>query len=626
MKIVELKQSEIALEVTQKRYLMTDKNGKPIESVGELLWRVAQHMAKPEVLWSDNGEVKEIAEKFYERMTKKKFVCSGKAMYEAGNPAAAGQLAACFVLPIKDDIDSIFKTLGEAAVVHKNNGGTGFNFSKIRPHGDKVKNVPKAASGPVDFIKAFSAALSKILQGAKRQGANIAILNVDHPDIIDFLKIKDEDGNLKNFNVSVGTTDKFMEAVINKRQWKLINPRTKEVVKRIKANKLFTMICKHAHISGDPGMAFLDRMEEDNPTPTLGKLEATNPCGEIALLPYESCNLTSITLSEHVRKTAKGKYEIDWDDLRKTIKLAVKFLDNMIEVNNYPLEEIEKMVKDGNRRIGLGVMGFAHMLYKLKVAYNSEQAVKTAERLSKFIRKEADKETERLGKVRGNFGNYDVSIYAETKKPRRNCATTMIAPTGTISMFADCSSGIEPVFSLVTLRRTFFEDNKDNRPTKELTMIDTGFEEYLKRQIKDNKLREKIIEQVAMEGGVGKVKEISLRMRRVFCTTHEIEPEYHIKIQAAWQKHFDNSVSKTVNFINKATVKDVKKAYLMAWRLGCKGITVYRDGSKEDQVLVNGKKQLKVMGNDVCVECGGGIEVKEGCQTCVDCGYSKCSL
>ncbi len=569
---------------------MTDRKGRPIETVGEMLWRVAQHMAKPEVLWDDNGEMKKVAELFYERMVTKKFVCSGKAMFEAGNPGGIGQLAACFVLPIEDSIDAIFRTLGQAAVIHKNNGGTGFNFSKIRPHGDKVKNVPGAASGPVDFIKAFSAALSKILQGAKRQGANIAILNSDHPDIEEFIKMKTEDGTVKNFNVSVGVTDEFMQAVVNKKMWQLINPRTKEVVKTIRADKLFELIAKMAWQTADPGLAFLTRMEKDNPTPTLGKLEATNPCGEIPLLPYESCNLGSINLSEHL---INGK--INWDELKKTILLGVRFLDNMVEVNHYPLESVERMVKDGNRRIGLGVMGLAHLFFKLGISYNSNAAVSLAEKLAKFIRSEADKETQNLGKIRGNFNNYDVSIYSSSGKPRRNCATTMIAPTGTISMFADCSSGIEPVFSLTTTRKTFFEDDKANRPTKEMVIEDPVYEKFKNKWDK-----------------------------KVFVTAHEIGWQWHVKIQAAWQKYFDNSVSKTINFNHEATVEEVKQAYLLAWKLGCKGITVYRDGSKQDQVLNKMTNfQFSIF---KCPECGEELEKKEGCSTCKNCGYSRCSL
>lgn len=629
MKIIEPKQSSNAREITKKRYLRHDKHGKPVETVGEMLWRVARHMAKPEIAWphdakamrgkSSNGEVQKVAQDFYERMVKNKFVCSGKAMHEAGNPETAGQLAACFVLPIEDSIESIFKTLGEAAVVHKNNGGTGFNFSAIRLHGDRVKNVPGAASGPVDFIKAFSAALSKILQGLKRQGGNMAILNVDHPDVEEFVKMKAEDGNLKNFNVSVGVTDEFMKAVKQKKQWGLVSPRTKEVVKKIRADKLFDLICTQAYESGDPGVAFLDRAERDNPTPALGRLQATNPCGEIFLLPYESCNLTSIVLSNHVRKV-KGESEVNYKDLEKSVRLGVRFLDNMIEVNNYPLEKISRMVKDGNRRIGLGVMGLAHLFFKLEIPYNSEEAVKLSSKLAKFIRKVADSETEKLGKKRGNFSNYDVSIYAEEGKPRRNCATTMIAPTGTISLFADCSSGIEPVFSLVTLRKTFFEDDSTNKPTKELTIVDPVFREYLETKM-TKKQAQKIIEKIASQGSLSQIKELPLRMRRVFTTTHEVEWEYHVKIQAAWQKHFDNSVSKTINFTKEATVEEVKEAYKLAHKLGCKGITIYRDGSKEDQVL-----NVSSIGEKVCPECGANLEIKEGCESCSECGFSGCSV
>jgi len=972
MKIIEPKQSPTALAITRKRYLMTDKNGQVIETPGEMLWRVAQHMAKLD---------KSAAEEFYRLMVSKKFVCSGKAMFEAGNPGGSGQLAACFVLPIEDSIDAIFKTLGQAAVIHKNNGGTGFNFSKIRPHGDKVKNVPRAASGPVDFIKAFSAALSKILQGAKRQGGNIAVVNSDHPDIRDFISMKAEDGTIKNFNVSVGATDAFMKAVVSKKPWRLINPRTKETEATIRADKLFDLIAEYAWKTADPGMAFLDTMERDNPTPTLGKLEATNPCitgdalvstehgllefnkiyeryhnpgrvgllvdqrvvgsegvaikpslrilyqgikpvfelttksgfrlkatgnhqvmtetgwkelgkikagervliqadagkfgqeqqllfdwnnhqigkngrhynfnlptawdrkvgiflgwlvgdgfvrkdyailafgtkdkakqryfnnllhewdcparltqptprttqlvchsqffadylmnfgvlpvksdqkrmpkaifaapkkvvvgflqglfgadgtigfvkdkssyvrltsksklllndvqllllnlgikariydrsrparrnlfpvyqtaagqikqygsdgklwelevskdcvikfldeigwlfnknsdkfkklksktyystrftdevlavtplgkesvydviepathsfiangfvvhncGEIPLLPYESCNLGSINLSEHV---AAGK--VDWSSLKNTVHWGIRFLDNMVEVNNYPLEEIRRMVKDGNRRIGLGVMGLAHLFFKLGIPYNSTKAVDLSAKLAKFIRAEADKTTQKLGKERGNFGNYDVSIYADAGKPRRNCATTMIAPTGTISLFADCSSGIEPVFALTTIRQTFFEDDKANRPTKALTIIDPVYQQFKDKYDK-----------------------------KVFVTSHEIGWQWHVKMQAAWQKHFDNSVSKTINFRSSATIKDVKDAYLLAWKLGCKGITVYRDGSKADQVLSNGT--VAQWQGEVCPECGHELVFKEGCYTCTKCGFSKCSL
>ncbi len=623
-KIIEPKLTKNALEVAKKRYLRTDMEGKVVESVGEMLWRVAYHMAKPEVNWAGNGIVMETATKFYERMSSLKMVCAGKAMFEAGNPGGTGQLSSCFVLPIEDSIGKIFKTLGDAAVVHKNNGGTGFNFSKIRPHGDKVKNVPGAASGPVDFLKAYSAALSQILQGAKRQGANIGILNADHPDIEDFIDLKDQDGTIKNFNVSVGVTDAFMQAVEEDKYWNLINPRNGEVVKRLKAKTLFNKIAEQAWKTGDPGLMFLDNTERGNTVPNFGKLDATNPCGEIALFPYESCNLTSIDLARHLKKN-----KIDWQDLKETVRLGVRFLDNMIEVNAYPVPEIEATVKNGNRRIGLGVMGFAHVLYRMGIPYNSNEAVKLAKELSKFIYETAAEMSAELAEVRGNFNNWDLSIYPAKGQPMRNCAVTMIAPTGTISILADTSSGIEPVFSLVTKRRTFYEDDKSNHSTKELLMVDPVFEEYMGG-------RKKVLEQVAN----GDYSGLTAEEKRLFVTTHQIEPEWHVKIQAAWQKYFDNSISKTVNFGHEATIDDVKETYMMAWKLGCKGVTIYRDGSKGDQVLSTStavtqsssdpaitvklqNSQTATLG-ETCPECGGKLHKQDGCSKCIDCGYSVC--
>lgn len=631
-KIIEPKLTKNALEVAKKRYLRTDMDGKVVETPGEMLWRVAYHMAKPEVTWGTNGIVMEMATKFYERMSSLKMVCAGKAMFEAGNPGGTGQLSSCFVLPIEDSIGKIFKTLGEAAVIHKNNGGTGFNFSKIRPHGDKVKNVPGAASGPVDFLKAYSAALSQILQGAKRQGANIGILNASHPDIEDFIELKDTDGTIKNFNVSVGVTDAFMQAVIDDKYWNLINPRNGEVIKKLKAKTLFNKIAESAWKSGDPGLMFLDNTERGNTVPNYGKLEATNPCGEIALFPYESCNLTSIDLARHLKVTKSKiinspilKCDVDWDELKDTVKLGVRFLDNMIEVNTYPVSEIEATVKNGNRRIGLGVMGFAHVLYKMGIPYNSSEAVKLAKELAKFIYDSAAEASAELAEVRGNFNNWDLSIYPSYGQPMRNCAVTMIAPTGTISILADTSSGIEPVFSLVTKRRTFYEDDKSNHSTKELLMVDPVFEEYIGS-------RKKILEQVAN----GDYSGLTSEEKKLFVTTHQIEPEWHVKIQAAWQKYFDNSISKTVNFGHDATVADVKETYMMAWKMGCKGVTIYRDGSKGDQVLSTSTnnqapiiKQIENSNNqvnleEICPECAGKLHKQDGCSKCIDCGWSKC--
>lgn len=646
-KIVEPQLTPNALAVVTKRYLRTDMSGKPQETPGEMLWRVAYHMAKAEVNWAGNGIVMETASQFYERMISLKMVCAGKAMFEAGNPGGTGQLSSCFVLPIEDSIGTIFKTLGDAAVVHKNNGGTGFNFSKIRPHGDKVKNVPGAASGPVDFLRAYSAALAQILQGAKRQGANIGILNVDHPDIEDFIYLKDTDGTIKNFNVSVGVTDAFMEAVEQDKMWELKNPRNKETVRKMKARKLFQEIAEQAWKTGDPGLAFLDTMQNTSTMQNFGVLDATNPCGEIALFPYESCNLTSIDLARHLKKTKAG-WEIDWEDLQETVKLGVRFLDDMIEVNTYPVKEIEDTVKNGNRRIGLGVMGFAHLLYRLGIPYNSQAAVKTAKELSKFIYENAAEESANLAEIRGSFPNWDLSIYPAKGQPMRNCAVTMVAPTGTISIMADTSSGIEPVFSLVTIRRTFYEDDKTNHSTQQLFMTDPVFQEYMDGKIKNKAERATVMAKIAE----GDYSYLTTEEKKLFVTTHQISPEWHVKIQAAWQKYFDNSISKTVNFPHDATVEDVKTTYMTAWKMGCKGVTIYRDGSKDDQVLSSAYPSTKLrtsqqtgksvsqltstpvnqladkaqeqVGAGICPECGGKLEKQEGCSKCYDCGYSVC--
>lgn len=648
MKLKKLQLTDIGQQVMTKRYLMTDMKGRSTETPGEMLLRVAKHIAKAEIQWPSadskgkllNGEApKYWTEQFYDRMVNWKFVCAGKAMFEAGNPGGTGQLSSCFVLPIDDNIPSIFKTLGDAAVIHKNNGGTGFNFSKIRPHGDKVKNVPGAASGPVDFIRAYSAALSQILQGAKRQGANIAILNITHPDIEEFIHLKEQDGTIKNFNISVGVTNDFMAAVQANRKWDLINPRNGQVVKSVKARDLFDQIATTAWRTGDPGLAFLDRMEEDNPTPSIAKIEATNPCGEIPLLPYESCNLTSIVLPNHLRQSAAGKWEIDWDDLKASVHLGVRFLDDMIEVNNYALDAIRQMVKEGNRRIGLGVMGFAHLLYRLRIPYASTEAVRLAERVAKFMRQEAEVASKQLAKERGTFGNFDVSIYAGSTESYRNAALLMIAPTGTTSLIANTSSGIEPVFSLVTVRRSFNEDNRKNAPTAEFTIADPEFGHYIESKFGLQKAQ-KIFHRIASGISLNELSDLTNNEKRIFATTHDIAPEWHVKIQAAWQKWIDNSVSKTINFPHTATIDDVKKAYELGWRLGLKGITIYRDGSKMDQVL-NVKGKESTISADahlhsatkpgtgektVCPECGAAAQVKDGCISCPQCGWSKCSL
>lgn len=602
--MVEPKLSPNALEIVKKRYLLTDLNARPLETPGQMFWRVAKAIAKADVLY-DNLNLEKTAQEFFAVMVNLLFLPAGRALFEAGNKNATGQLSSCFVLPIEDSISSIFQTLGEAAVIQKNNGGTGFNFSKIRPNRDKVKGIANAASGPVDFLTAYNSALGAILQGAKRRGANIAILNCDHPDILEFIKAKENGSSLANFNLSVGVTHKFMEAVDKGQKWNLVNPRNGEIVKTIFAREIFEKIAQSAWKTGDPGIIFLDRVEEDNPTPSLGKVEATNPCGELPLLPYESCNLGSIVLPNHLRLDG-----VDWKKLKKTVWTAVHFLDNMIDINSYPLEKIEKMVREGNRKIGLGIMGFSHLLFKMGIPYDSQEALNLIGKIMKFIRKEAEKASLDLAKKRGVFPNFDRSIYKEKGKKLRNASLISLAPTGTISMVANTSSGIEPVFSLVSQRRLFYEEKK----AKEKIFIDPVFEEKIKN------LAPKILEKLVKGESLKNLKEVSEKIRRVFVTSHDVSWEYHVRMQAMAQKFSDNSISKTINFPANATISEIKKSFVLAWKLGCKGITVYRDKSKENQVL----RKIEEDERGICPECGSKMDFKEGCVSCPNCSYSYC--
>ncbi len=628
-------------------------NGEILESAGQILWRVARHMAKAEINWGDEKEVERVARLFFEKMAHFKFVCTRSALYEAGNEAALQQLSPCFVLRIEDTIPSIFKTLGDAAIVQKNYGGTGFNFSNIRFKGDKVRNVTGVASGPVDFLQVFSAALSKVVQGAKRHGGNMGVLNVDHPDIYEFISVKDTDGTMKNFNISVGATNEFMEAVVANKKFALKNPRDGSVVKTIKARKLFHDICVHAWTTGDPGMLFLDRMEEDNYTPSFGKLDATNPCGEQPLLAYESCNLSSVHLARHLVKSDNG-WEMDWEELGDTVKTVVRFLDNMIEQNYYVLSETEKMVKHGNRKIGVGMIGFAEVLFKLGISYNSPEGVRLSDKIAKFVRLKAEEESFELAKARGVFPNWDLSTYKGTAEKFRNCTMITIAPTGTVSMIGNTTSGVEPCFALVYTRRSFYNEDSKNRSTASLYYVDPTFEEVLKER---ELYSEELLAKIAENGGtIQNMKEIPADIRKVFVTTHDIRPEWHVRTQAAFQKYADNAVSKTINFAHNATVEDIEEAYMLAWKLGCKGITIYRDGSKDDQVLNVGIKKedppslsategrgkkdtvdtvvavtstvIEVSSEvtDTCPECSGRVVHEGGCATCKDCGWSVCKV
>lgn len=609
--------------------------GETVETPGQIFWRVARHMAKAEINWGDEHEVERVAISFFEKMANFKFVCTRSALYEAGNEACLQQLSPCFVLKVEDSISMIFNTLGQAALVQKNYGGTGFNFSRIRFKGDKVRNVPNAASGPVDFLQVYSAALSKVMQGAKRHGGNMGVLNVDHPDIYNFISVKDTDGLMKNFNISVGATNEFMEAVMLDRKFNLKNPRDGRVVKTVSAKKLFKDICEHAWRTGDPGMLFLDRIEEDNYTPSLGVLDATNPCGEQPLLPYESCNLSSVHLASHLVKCDEG-WEMNWDDLGDTVKTLVRFLDNMIEVNYYVLSETERMVKHGNRKIGLGMIGFAEVLFKLDIGYNSPEAVRIAEKIAKFIKQKAEEASLELAKTRGVFPNWDISTYKGSAERYRNCTMITIAPTGTVSMIGNTTSGIEPCFALVYTRRSFYNEDATNRSTASLYYVDPTFEKVLKdRGLYSRKFLQRVAEN---HGSIQDMKDVPADLRKSFVTTHDIDPEWHVRIQGAFQRYADNAVSKTINFRNDTTVDDVERAYMLAWKLGCKGITIYRDGSKDDQVLntgvkkTNGEAKVEVQAaiieedEKACPECGGVVEFEGGCVTCKECGWSKCKI
>jgi ribonucleoside-diphosphate reductase alpha chain len=574
--------TENALRVLERRYLKKDKQGKVIESAEEMFRRVAQAIASAELIYDPKADARAWEEEFYRLMANLEFLPNSPTLMNAGREL--GQLSACFVLPVDDSMESIFDAVKNTALIHKSGGGTGFSFSRLRPESDRVGSTGGVASGPVSFIRAFDVATDVIKQGGMRRGANMGILNVDHPDITRFIVAKDDPTAFTNFNLSVAVTTEFMEAVKAGTEYNLINPHTKEVEGKLNAREVFDKIVDMAWKTGDPGVVFIDRINWDNPTPHLGKIESTNPCGEQPLLPYESCNLGSINLAKMLR-TKNGASEIDYPKLVKTVKATVRFLDNVIEVNAFPLPEIAEMTRK-TRKIGLGVMGFADMLIKLGIPYDSAEALQVAAEVMRFINEEAGNASAELARERGVFPAFEGSIYDAPGRPRvRNASCTTIAPTGTLSIIAGCSSGIEPLFALSYTRNIL--------DGAQLIEVNPYFEEVAREK---GFYSEELMQRLAGGVHLRDIDEIPDAIKRLFISAHELSPEWHVKMQAAFQHSTDNAVSKTVNFSQEATTEDVAKVYMMAYEEGLKGITIYRDRSRDAQVLTTGRKEAKVEG------------------------------
>ena len=564
-------------KVLEKRYLRKDSEGRVIETPEELCRRIAHNIASADSYYDPDYNVAKLEDEFYAIIYNLDFLPNSPTLMNAGRELQ--QLSACFVLPVEDSMESIFEAIKNTALIHRSGGGTGFSFSRLRPANSMVKTTGGIASGPVSFMKVFDAATHAVKQGGTRRGANMGILRIDHPDILDFIKCKEADRDITNFNISVAITEEFMKKVERDEEYDLIAPHTKKSDGQLKAREVFDMIIRRAWKNGEPGIVFIDRINKSNPTPKLGVIESTNPCGEQPLLPYESCNLGSINLSKMVT-TDTAAPQIDWEKLRRTTKLAVHFLDNVIDMNKFPLPQIETMTK-ANRKIGLGVMGFAEMLIKLSVAYNSEEAIELAEKIISFIQEESRRESHSLALRRGSFPNFSNSIYSDGPS-LRNATLTTIAPTGTLSILADTSSGIEPVFGI-----SYYREVMDKTKVVEVNKL---FEDIARER---GFYSEELMQKIAEKGTLHDIDEVPEDVKRIFVTAHDITPIWHIRMQAAFQKYTDNAVSKTVNFPHNATPDDVREVYLLAYKMGCKGVTIYRDGSREEQVLYIARSKEK---------------------------------